>query len=421
MDIYLVGGAVRDRLLGRPVTERDYVVVGASPEQMLQLGYRRVGKDFPVFLHPHSAEEYALARTERQSARADGEPVVHADPAVTLKDDLSRRDLTINALAEDSQGRLIDYFGGLQDLRQRRLRHVSAAFAEDPLRILRAARFAARYADLGFTLADETLRLMRAMARAGALDALVPERVWQELLKVFSEQRPDVFFETLRDCGALQPIFPELARLWGVPQPPQWHPEIDTGVHAMMVLRMARRLSDDPAVVFAALTHDLGKGITPAHILPSHRGHEERSAQLTQALCERLKAPARFRQIALLVARQHGHIHRAAELRAATVLRVLTAADAFRRPGRLEAMLLAAEADYRGRQGFEERPYPQADYFRAWRQAAATVDSARVAANCRRPELIAEAIAQARIAAIKQVDIAKLGDGFSVGNGRNKS
>jgi tRNA nucleotidyltransferase (CCA-adding enzyme) len=246
------------------------------------------------------------------------------------------------------------------------------------------------------------------MADDGALDALVPERVWQELIKVFGEQRPDVFFETLRTCHALQRIFPELERLWGIPQPERWHPEIDTGVHAMMVLRMARRLSDDPAVVFAALTHDLGKGETPEHILPSHRGHEERSVDLTQKLCDRLKAPNRFRQLAIVVARQHGHIHRARELRASTALRVLMAADAFRRPDRLEGLLLACEADYRGRKGFEERPYPQADCFRAWREAAARVDSEAVASACKRAELIPDAIAQARIAAIKQVDISAM-------------
>jgi tRNA nucleotidyltransferase (CCA-adding enzyme) len=400
MEIYLVGGAVRDRLLGRPVTERDYVVVGATPERMLALGYRQVGRDFPVFLHPDTAEEYALARTERRNARRGGAPMVHADPAVSLRDDLSRRDLTINALAEGPDGALIDYFGGLQDLRQRRLRHVSPAFAEDPIRVLRLARFMARYGELDFRPAPETLALIRTMVGEGRLEGLVPERVWQELVKALGEPRPDLFVSTLRQCGALAVVFPELERLWGVPQPERWHPEIDTGLHTLMVLRGARLLSDDPAVLFAALTHDLGKGETPMVLLPRHHGHEERSVRLVEGMCARLRAPARFCSLAKLAARYHGHIHRAQELRSGTVLRVLEAADAFRRPQRLEALLLACEADYRGRRGFEDQPYPQADLFRQWQAVAAAVDSAAVARACARPELIGEALARERIAAI---------------------
>jgi len=405
METYLVGGAVRDRLLERPVVERDYVVVGATPEEMLRLGYQQVGKDFPVFLHPETKDEHALARTERRSAGGTSTPVAHADPAVTLEQDLSRRDLTINALAETADRQVIDYFGGLRDLEQRILRHVSPAFAEDPIRILRVARFMARYAALGFEVADETLELMRSMVAAGAVDNLVPERVWQELAKALEEPRPSRFFETLRSVGALAVILPELDRLWGIPQPACWHPEIDTGVHTMMVLEMARTLSDDPAVLFAALIHDLGKGETPADILPSHHGHEERSARLLEGICERLRVPNRFCDLGRLVALYHGKIHRTEELRASTLLKILQAADAFRRPERLEGLLLAAEADYRGRKGLQQRPYPQAAHFRACYQAAAAVDTATVAADCKRSELIPEAIYRARVAAIKRVGV----------------
>jgi tRNA nucleotidyltransferase (CCA-adding enzyme) len=402
VEIYLVGGAVRDELLGRPVRERDYVVVGATPAEMLRMGFRQVGKDFPVFLHPETGEEHALARTERRPGHAGSAPQVHADTQVTLKEDLSRRDLTINALARDGHGRLIDYFDGLPDLEGRWLRHVSPAFSEDPVRVLRVARFVARYSEIGFRVAEETLALMQSMVRQGRLDGLVPERVWQELVRALTEPRPDLFFETLRTCGALDRVIPELARLWGVPQPAHWHPEIDTGVHTMMVVRVARGLSDDPVVVFAALAHDLGKGETPRDILPSHRGHEERGVRLVDQVCRRLRAPRRFRELARLVARHHGHVHRAQELRASTVLKVLEAADAFRRPQRLEGLLLACEADYRGRLHFENRPYHQADYFRAWREAAASVNVKSVIRSCKRPELIGAAIAEARVEAIKR-------------------
>jgi tRNA nucleotidyltransferase (CCA-adding enzyme) len=357
MQIYLVGGAIRDRLLGRPVQERDYLVVGATPQEMLELGYRQVGRDFPVFLHPQTHEEYALARTDR-SAVADGRP--HADPSVTLEEDLARRDLTINAIAESSNGELIDPFGGLTDLRRRLLRHVSPAFAEDPVRVLRVARLKARYADLGFSIAEETWALMRQLVDAGRLDRLVPERVWQELIGALSTAKPQAFFDSLRQCGALARALPEIDGLYGVPQPTRWHPEVDCGVHTLMALGVACELSESPEVRFATLTHDLGKANTPSHILPSHHGHEERGRRLVEGLCERLKAPNRFRELAISCTLYHGYTHRLYELRPKTVVKLLMGLDAFRRPERLRQFLLVCEADYRGRKGFYARPYPQA-------------------------------------------------------------
>jgi len=400
MKVYLVGGAVRDRLLGRPVTERDYVVVGSTAGELLALGYLPVGKDFPVFLHPDSKEEYALARTERKSAPGYRGFVVHADPGVTLEEDLRRRDLTINALAEDADGRLIDYYGGRRDLAKRLLRHVSPAFAEDPVRILRTARFAARYAGLGFQVAAETLDLMRTMVAAGEVDALVPERVWQELAKALAEPRPSRFFEVLRDCGALARLFPEVDRLFGIPQPAKWHPEIDTGVHTLMVIDMAARLSADPAVVFAALTHDLGKGTTPPDILPSHRGHEERSLGLIEQLCARLKAPGRFRELAVITARYHGLAHKVDELRPGTLLDLIEGADGLRRPERFEQMLLACEADYRGRAGYQERDYPQGAQLRRLLQAVRAVDTGAIARAEPDPAQIPARIREARLRAL---------------------
>jgi len=373
MKTYLVGGAVRDRLLGLPVLERDWVVVGATPAELSALGYRSVGKDFPVFLHPDTKEEHALARTERKTAKGYHGFEFHAEPGVTLEDDLRRRDLTINAIAEDTDGRLVDPYGGAQDIEARVLRHVSPAFSEDPVRVLRASRFAARFAPLGFTIAPETLRLMRDMVESGEVDALVPERVWQETLKALNCARPSVYFEVLRDCGALDKVFPELARLWGVPQPAKWHPEIDTGVHVMMVLDQAARLSKDPTVRYAALTHDLGKGTTSKDILPHHYGHEERSVKLVEALCERLRTPKEFRELAVIVAKQHGLVHKAEEIRSDTLLKLLESVDAFRRPERFELFLLACEADHRGRTGLEDTPFPQADYLRRALSAARQV------------------------------------------------
>jgi tRNA nucleotidyltransferase (CCA-adding enzyme) len=370
MQVYLVGGAVRDELLGRAVTERDWVVVGATPEDMVRLGYTPVGRDFPVFLHPQTHEQYALARLERKTAPGYRGFVTEFSPEVTLEQDLARRDLTINAIARAADGTLIDPYGGRRDLEARLLRHVSPAFTEDPLRVLRVARFAARFAALGFRVAEDTLALMRVMTGNGEIDALVPERVWQETEHALAEPTPEVFFEVLRACGALRSIFPEIEALFGVPQPEQWHPEIDTGVHTLMVLKMAARLSPLTPVRFAALVHDLGKARTPRERWPGHAGHEAISVQLIEELCDRLRIPNECRELAALVARHHGVAHRALELRPATVLDLLQHTDAVRRPERFEQFLLACEADARGRKGFEERRYAPAERLR---QALAVV------------------------------------------------
>ncbi len=395
MQRYLVGGAVRDRLLGRPVAERDWVVVGATADELIAAGYRRVGRDFPVFLHPDTAEEHTLA------CRMRGD-LTTAGPEVTLEDDLRARDLTVNALAEDEDGRVVDCTGGLADLRARVLRHVDAeAFASDPLRVLRVARLAAELAPLGFQIADETRRLMARLASVGALDGLTPERIWKELVRALESPAPQRFVLELRESTVLARVLPEIDRLWGVPQPAHWHPELDAGVHTLMVLEQAALLSADPVVRFAALTHDLGKATTPPTILPSHRGHAERGVALVDALCERLRTPARFRDLARVVARYHGHVHRAAELRPGTLLDLLEAIDAFRRPVRLEQVLLACEADYRGRLGFEDRPYPQAARVRAALTAASAVDAPAIAAAA--PGHVAEQLRQARVAAIRRL------------------
>ena len=396
MEIYLVGGAVRDRLLGLPVKDRDWVVVGTTPEAMTALGYKIVGTDFPVFLHPETKEEYALARTERKSGRGYKGFTVYAGPDVTLEQDLARRDLTINAMAEDAAGRLIDLFDGANDLKRGILRHVAPAFAEDPLRVLRVARFAARF---GYPVAHETQILMRTLVEAGEMETLVAERVWSELERALAEKQPVRFLEVLRECGALQRLLPELDALFGVPQPPEHHPEIDTGVHTLMVLAQATRLSPDARVRFAALLHDLGKGTTPASEWPKHVGHEERGAALVRDICSRLRVPNDYRDLAVLAARYHTHCHRAAELRDATLLETLEALDAFRRPERIEGFVRACEADFRGRTGYEERPYPQADIFRQAYFAARAVDTAAIASGRNGPE-IAEAIRTARIDAI---------------------
>jgi len=371
MEVYLVGGAVRDELLGLPVRERDWVVVGARPEDLERQGYQSVGKEFPVFLHPRTHEEYALARLERKIAPGYKGFATQFSADVTLEEDLKRRDLTINAIARSTTGELIDPYGGRRDLEQRVLRHVSAAFVEDPVRILRVARFAARFADLGFQIAPETQELMAKMVASGELGALVPERVWQETDKALGESRPEVFFETLRACGALAVIFPELAALHGVPQPPRWHPEIDTGLHAMLALRHAAQTGASKPVRFAVLTHDFGKGRTPPERWPSHHGHEEGGVPLIEALAQRLRVPNEYRELAILGARHHTLVHRAAELRPETLLKLLESTDAFRRPERFAELLLVCEADARGRTGLESRPYPQADYLRRARDAAA--------------------------------------------------
>jgi tRNA nucleotidyltransferase (CCA-adding enzyme) len=373
MQVYLVGGAVRDALLGVAVKERDWVVVGGTREELLRLHYREVGRDFPVFLHPETHEEYALARRERKVSPGYRGFVVEFGPEVTLEEDLARRDLTINAIAQSPDGTLFDPYGGRRDLDARVLRHVSPAFVEDPVRVLRVARFAARFAPLGFQVASETLELMRAMVERREVDALVSERVWQETEKALRELKASEFFKVLRACGALQPIYPEIDALFGVPQPAQWHPEIDTGVHTLMVLDQAALLSSEPKVRFAALVHDLGKGTTPRAEWPSHRGHEERSVSLIEALSLRLRLPGEYRDLSIIVARYHGIVHRALELRPKTILEFMERADAFRRPERFAQALLACEADSRGRTGLENAPYPQRAYLQAARDAAAAI------------------------------------------------
>jgi len=402
MRTYLVGGAVRDTLLGLEVKERDWVVVGETPDSLVAQGFRPVGKDFPVFLHPETREEYALARTERKTAPGYHGFAVHAEPGVTLEQDLLRRDLTINAIAMDTEGRVIDPYGGTRDLEARLLRHVSPAFGEDPVRILRAARFAARFAPLGFRVADETLDLMRRMVETGEVDALVPERVWAEWLKALNEPRPGGFFEVLRACGALARLFPEIDRLFGVPQPPQHHPEIDTGVHTLLVLAAAAELSPDPVVRFAALTHDLGKGLTPPEQWPRHRGHEQAGLPALDSLCHRLKVPNAFRKLAEKTMRYHGHCHRALELRPGTVVDLLQRLEAFHRGDALEAFLLACEADAKGRTGFEQRPYPQADWLRAARSAAAAVPVAPLLEKGHKGVELGQELRRERIRAVAQ-------------------
>src|SRR5258708_14933577 len=373
MQVYLVGGAVRDALLGLPVKERDWVVVGGTRAALLAMHYREVGRDFPVFLHPDTHEEYALARLERKVSPGYRGFTVECGPEVPLEEDLARRDLTINAIAESPDGTLLDPYGGKRDLEARVLRHVSPAFVEDPVRVLRVARFAARFAPLGFHVAAETLELMRAMVERREVDALVPERVWQETEKALREPKASEFFKVLRACGALQPIYPEIDALFGVPQPVQWHPEIDTGVHILMVLDQAACLSSEPKVRFAALVHDLGKGTTPREEWPSHRGHEERSVSLIEALADRLRLPGEYRGLSVIVARYHGIVHRAFELTPKTLLDFMHGTDAFRRPDRLSPALLACHADSRGRLGLEAVPHPPPAYPQAARDAAAAI------------------------------------------------
>jgi tRNA nucleotidyltransferase (CCA-adding enzyme) len=404
MEIYAVGGAVRDELMGLPVKDRDWVVVGATPQDMLAQGFLPVGRDFPVFLHPQTHEEYALARTERKTAPGYTGFAFHAEPGVTLEQDLTRRDLTINAMAKDAAGAIIDPHGGRADLAARVLRHVALAFAEDPVRILRVARFAARFT--GFSVAAETMQLMRDMVAAGEVDALVPERVWQELARGLMEARPSRMFDVLRECGALARLLPELDALWGVPQRADYHPEIDTGVHVMMVIDMSARLAAALPARFAALTHDLGKGRTPADILPRHHGHEARSVTMVEAICERLRVPTDCRDVARLVARFHGDMHRVAELRPETRLTLLERCDALRRPERFELILVACEADYRGRLGWEERDYVQAVAWRAALAAVRAVDAGAIAAATADPQAIPRNISAARVEALRLITAA---------------
>ncbi|KFC73771.1 multifunctional CCA addition/repair protein [Massilia sp. LC238] len=404
MRSYVVGGAVRDELLGRPVTDRDHVVVGATPQQMLELGFRPVGKDFPVFLHPDTHEEYALARTERKTAPGYHGFVFHTSPDVTLEDDLVRRDLTINAMARADDGSIVDPYNGQADLEERIFRHVSNAFAEDPVRILRLARFAARFPD--FRVHDSTLALMRSMVEAGEVDALVPERVWQELSRGLMEERPSRMFDVLRDCGALARILPELDVLWGVPQPPLHHPEVDTGVHIMLVIDYAASQKHPLEVRFAALVHDLGKGVSPSETWPAHHGHEFEGLKLVTAVCKRLKVPNECRDLALMTAREHGNVSRALQLRANTIVTLFERCDAFRKPERFAQMLLASECDARGR-GHEEHPlrfedYPQRPYLLRALEAARAVNAGEVAARyAEKRDRIPEAVHVARVSAVK--------------------
>lgn len=401
MQTYIVGGAVRDELLGFAVKDKDYVVVGSTPDAMLAAGFKPVGKDFPVFLHPETRDEYALARTERKTAKGYKGFAIYASPEVTLEQDLARRDLTINAIAKTDDGQLVDPFNGVADIKSRTLRHVSDAFAEDPVRILRVARFSARLVD--FKVAPETLMLMRQMVEAGEVDALVAERVWQELAKGLMEEKPSRMFEVLRACGALQKILPELDRLWGVPQPEQHHPEIDTGAHIMMVIDYAASQNFNLPIRFAALMHDLGKGTTPRELLPKHIGHEQRSASLLKDVCKRLRVPNDCKELGVMTARFHGKLHQAPQMRHATLLEFLIELDAIRQPDRFKDFLKACESDSRGRTGYADCQIPAADLMIKALNAAAAVDAGAVAKACMEPEQIKVKVFEARLEAIRSV------------------
>ncbi|WP_373990041.1 multifunctional CCA addition/repair protein [Duganella sp. BuS-21] len=406
MQTYVVGGAVRDALLGLPVKDHDHVVVGATPDDMIAKGFRPVGKDFPVFLHPTTQEEYALARTERKTAPGYKGFVFHTSPDVTLEEDLVRRDLTINAIARAADGTLTDPYGGRRDIEQRIFRHVSDAFAEDPVRILRVARFAARFAD--FRVAPETNALMRQMVEQGEVDALVPERVWQELSRGLMEQKPSRMFDVLRDCGALARILPELDVLWGVPQPEKWHPEIDTGIHVLQVIDCAAALERELPTRFACLVHDLGKGVTPSENWPAHHGHEGMGVKLVEQVSKRLKVPTECRDLAVMTAREHGNIGRALQLRANTIVTLFERCDAFRKPARFTQMLLATECDSRGRTGpnasYADAPFPQLAHLEAALAAARGVNAGEIAQSCvDNPQRIPERVHSARVKAVKNV------------------
>jgi tRNA nucleotidyltransferase (CCA-adding enzyme) len=399
--IYLVGGAVRDQLLGLAVKDRDYLVVGSTPEQLLAQGYQSVGKDFPVFLHPKTKQEYALARTERKQGQGYTGFACYFAPDVTLEQDLLRRDLTINAMAQDEQtGEIFDPYGGQQDLQQRQLRHVSAAFIEDPLRVLRVARFYARFYPLGFTVAAETKLLLQQLVQQGELQHLTAERVWQETARALQEATPAAYFELLQDVGALDVLMPELAKLWGIPNPPKWHPEIDTGIHSMLVLRQAALLSDRLDVRFAALCHDIGKGETPVEHWPSHHGHETLGLPRINELCQRLRIPNDCKDLALLASEYHQLIHKAFELRPVTLQKLFDGIDLWRKPERLELLLTCCMADLRGRTGFEQADYPQADYLRTLATAARRVDIKSLVAQGHQGEAMRSAVAAARLQAI---------------------
>jgi tRNA nucleotidyltransferase (CCA-adding enzyme) len=402
MKTYLVGGAVRDKRLGLPVSDRDWCVVGSTPDEMLALGYKPVGRDFPVFLHPESGEEYALARTERKTGSGYHGFNFHADPTIGIEDDLRRRDLTVNAMAIGEDGVLTDPFGGAHDLDARILRHVSEAFVEDPVRILRVARFAARFSAQGFTVANDTMALMAQMVDNGEADTLVADRVWKETAAALAADNPQVFFAVLRQCGALRKLYPEIDNLYGVPQPEKWHPEIDCGVHTMMVLEQAARLSPDSDVRFAALVHDIGKATTDRNLLPAHHGHEKRSMNLLKKMARRLPIPNAFRDLGLLVAEYHGHCHRVFELKPVTILRILQKSDAFRRPQRFEKFIVACESDARGRKGLEDQEYPQANYLRNALQVVAGISARDFSRDALSGIEIGEAIDKARLAALQE-------------------
>ena len=402
MKIYLVGGAVRDELLDFPVIENDWVVVGADPQQLIQLGYEKIGKDFPVFLHPATKEEYALARTERKTGRGYTGFECYAAADVTLEDDLARRDLTINAIAKDKNGKYIDPYGGMQDIENRILRHVSPAFTEDPLRILRIARFASRYAHLGFTIAKETEALMANMVASGEVKDLVPERIWKETKRALSQEKPRVYFEVLRSCGALAELFPELDALFGVPQVPEHHPEIDCGLHALMALDQACTLSKSAAVRFSALFHDLGKAVTKPDVLPHHYGHETATIPIAKALCSRLTVPNSYRDLLLIAAEYHTHCHKALELRSKTLVKLFKKLDAFRKPQRFYDFLLVCEADARGRTGLEKRPYPQTQFLKGAFEACREIETKPFIEQGLQGEQLGEAIQRQRISLVKQ-------------------
>ncbi len=403
MKIYRVGGIVRDRLLGIDAQDTDWVVTGATPEQMVEQGYKPIGKDFPVFLHPDSREEYALARTERKVARGYAGFRFNTDPSITIEQDLARRDLTINAIAEDEHGNYIDPFNGRQDIEQKILRHVSPAFVEDPLRVLRVARFAARFHHLGFRIADETCELVRQIGKSGELDALVPERVWVEMDKALGEIDPQIFFTSLRDCGVLNILFPEIDALFGVPQTAKYHPEVDTGVHVMMVLKKAAELGYDQETRFAALTHDLGKATTPPDILPSHHGHEQRGVKITRRFCQKWRVPKATTELALMTCEYHTHIHRIYEMKPSTILKFFSQCHIFRRPQRFYQMTRASIADARGRLHFENDPYPQADY--AWRlvQQLVALDTSPITSSGKQGKAMGQAIYDYRLDFLKSI------------------
>lgn len=409
MQIFLVGGAVRDQLLSHKINDRDYVVVGATPEQLLQLGYRQVGKDFPVFLHPQTGEEYALARTERKQGSGYNGFSCYSGADVTLQDDLIRRDLTINAIALDEQGKLFDPYNGIADLEHKILRHISPAFSEDPLRVLRVARFAARFHELGFTIAPETLTLMRSLSSSGELNHLTAERVWQETAKALQTTNPQIYFQTLRNCGALVVLFPEIDALFGIPGPKRWHPEIDTGIHTLMVVEQSVKLSNDLAFRFACLVHDLGKAFTPKENWPSHKGHGSLGLSAIKAMCLRLRIPNECRDLALLVSEHHSVIHNAFELKASTLVKLMDKNDAWRKPQRFQQMLQCCVADSKGRTGFEDKDYPSADYVWQAFQIAAEVDVQTIIEKGVKGAEIKTALSAARIDALKEykVKIAK--------------